>query len=72
MLAGVDVQAQQQQLQAAGYLSQLFSGAANQYFGSQTTQQTEASGMSTFLQAFSTLFGGSSYTMGGLKLAGGG
>jgi hypothetical protein len=58
MLAGVDVQAQQQQLQGASYLSQLFSGAANQYFTSQSSQQQQASGISTFMQMWDTLFKG--------------
>jgi hypothetical protein len=72
MLAGTDVQAQGQQLQASGYLSQLFSSAANQYYTSQTTSTTQASAMSTFLQAFSTLFGGSKESGGNFSWGAGG
>lgn len=55
-IAGADLQAQGQQLSAASYLSQIFSGAANQYFTSNTSSSKSDSGLSTFLNIFSTLF----------------
>lgn len=55
-IASSDLTAQGQQLSAASYLSQIFSGAANQYFTNQSTSSKSDSGLSTFLNIFSTLF----------------
>lgn len=57
-LASSDLTAQGQTLSAASYLSQIFSSAANQYFTSNTNTNQTNSGMSTFLNTFSTLFPG--------------
>lgn len=57
-LASSDLQAQGQQLSAASYLSQIFSGAANQYFTNNTSSTRSDSGTTTALNVFSTLFPG--------------
>lgn len=57
-LAGADLQAQSQQLSAAQYLTQIFSGAANQYYTNRSTTENKDSAMSSFINVFNTLFKG--------------
>jgi hypothetical protein len=55
-IASADLTAQGQTLSAASYLSQIFSSAANQYFTSGSTSNKSDSGLTSFLNIFSTLF----------------
>lgn len=57
-LATSDLQAQNQQLNASAYLTQIFSDSANRYFQNSSTGKQSDSGMTTFLKTFQTMFPG--------------